>query len=79
MLVPFGNSDGRGVSLHHGALVTITFFLGGCFVLTTPNETIAHTLHFVSWLGIHRVYESPVMPRAGARAGATGDAGGEGR
>jgi hypothetical protein len=25
-------------------------------VLTTPNEIIAQTLHFVSWLGIHRVY-----------------------
>ena len=25
-------------------------------VLTTPNEIIAHTLHFVSWLGIHRLY-----------------------
>jgi hypothetical protein len=53
-------------------------------------------IHFVSWLGIHRVstlsvgwesivyskkrkkvavHESPIMPRAGARTGETGDAG----
>ena len=32
-------------------------FLGyWCFVLTTPNEIFAHTLHFVSWLRIHHVY-----------------------
>jgi hypothetical protein len=58
LLVPFGNSDGRVVSLHDGALVAIAFFLSGCLVLTTPNEIIAHTLHFASWLGIHRAYKT---------------------
>ena len=35
--------DVRGVSFHHGALVATAFWFDGCFVLTTPNEIIAHT------------------------------------
>ena len=53
----YRGADGRGVSFHHGVLVATAFFWGGCFVLTTPNEIIAHTLHFVSRLGINRVYQ----------------------
>jgi hypothetical protein len=45
-----------GVSLHHGALAATAFLFDRCFVLTTPNEIIAKTLHFFSLLGIHRVY-----------------------
>jgi hypothetical protein len=29
--------------------------LGECFVLATSNEIFAHTLHFFSWLRIHRL------------------------
>ena len=42
LLVPFGNSGGRGVSLHHGALVTIALFLGGAAggkVLSTKHTS----------------------------------------
>jgi transcriptional antiterminator len=52
----YRGADARGVSAHHDALEAIAFLFDGCFVLTTPNEIIAHTLHFVSWLGSHRVY-----------------------
>jgi hypothetical protein len=54
----YRGADGRGVNFHHGVLVAIAFSLDGCLVLTTPNEIIAQILHFGSWLGINRVYQT---------------------
>jgi hypothetical protein len=81
MLVPFGNSGGKGVSFHHGALVATAFLFDGCFVLTTPNEIIANTLHFVSWLGVHRLYytKKDCSIRESEHAAGGGKGGGYGR
>ena len=86
MLGPFGNSGSRGVSRHHGAVVTIAF-LGWVFFPDhsernlRPRSPLCQLVGNPSCILKERkkgaVYKArSIMPRAGARAGATGDAGG---